>query len=115
MSGDLGITMDDFADGEVISFDPATGIRVTKYRIDDKSYALKTEYLFGKRLLDVNAEDRADAAGTGWGDGRIIGRIPLNILHDEQIGLMDAIRNYDQRFLTRFLDDNPALKTRDRI
>jgi hypothetical protein len=111
----FGLTMDDFADGEVISFDPNTGIRVTKYRIDDKSYALKTEYLYGKKLLDVNAEDRADAAGTRWGDGRIIGRIPINILQDEQIGLMDAIRQYDGDYLTKFLNDNPALKTRDRI
>lgn len=115
MDNGLGLTMDDFADGEVMSFDPLTGIRVTKYRIDDKTFALKTEYLYGKQILDVNAEDRANAAGTGWGDGRVIGRIPLNILNDENIGLMDSIRNYDQAYLTKFLNDNPKLKTRDRL
>lgn len=115
MASDFDLTMDDFADGEIISFDPVTGIRVTKYRIDDKHFALKTEYLYGKKLLDMNAEDRANAAGTRWGEGKIIGRIPMNILHDENIGLMDSIKNYDGAYLTKFLNDNPRLKTRDKI
>jgi hypothetical protein len=112
---DLGITMNDFADGEVISYDHLTGQRVTKYRIDDNTYALKTEYLHTQKMLDANARDRSHQAGTGWGNGRIIGRIPMNILHDENLGLMDAVRAYDGAYLDKFLNDNPALKTRDRI
>lgn len=112
---DLALTVDDYADGEVIFHNPMTGERVTKYRIDDNTYALKREYYRTQELLDACAEDRAASLNTRWGDGRIIGRIPMNILQDDQIGLMDAIKNYDDGFLTRFLQDNPALKTRDRI
>jgi len=112
---DLGITADDLPDGAILKWDPVTGIRVRKVRIDDASYALVTEQLMTQAFLDLAHEERMDSAGTSWGDGKIIGRLPLNILTDEGIGLMDAIRNYDDAFLGRFLNANPALKTRDRI
>lgn len=112
---DLGITMSDFAHGEIVYVCPQTGARVRKLNIDDKSYALRWEIPYTQALLDANAEDRANQAGTGWGNGRMIGRIPINLIQDEAVGLHDAIRNYDGKFIAKFLEDNPALKTRDRI
>lgn len=112
---DAGFSAHDLPDGAVLKWDPVTGIRVRKVNIDDKSYALVTEQHYTQAFKDVAAEERAESFNTSWGDGKVIGRLPLNILHDENIGLMDAIRNYDDAFLTKFLNDNPALKTRDRI
>lgn len=115
MMPDADFSADDLPDGAVLKWDPVTGIRVRKVNIDATSYALVTEQLLTQAFKDAAHDDRMDSAGTSWGDGRIIGRLPLNILHDENIGLMDAIRNYDDDYLTKFLNDNPALKTRDRI
>lgn len=111
----LGLSADDYADGEVISHDPATGITKRIYHIDDKHYLIKTEYPFTQAMLDACAEDRAESAGTRWGDGKIIGRIPFHVLTDNDLGIMDAIKNHDDRFVTRFFEENPRLKTRDRI
>lgn len=113
--GGLELTADDFRDGEVVHHDPATGITKHIYRIDDKTYAVKTVYPYTQEMLAACAEDRANSVGTRWGDGKIVGRIPLHLLTDPNIGLMDAIRNYDDAYIGRFLEDNPALKTRDRI
>lgn len=112
---DFGINADDFADGEVVFSDPIQGIRVTKYNIDANSYALKTEYLHAEALLSQCADDRSLSAGTRWGDGKIIGRLPFNILTDENIGLMDAIRENDGQYVQKFLTENPRLMTRDKI
>jgi hypothetical protein len=112
---DFGMSAHDLPDGAILKWDPVTGIRVRKVNVDENSYMLVTEQHYTKALLDANAEDRANSFNTGWGDGRIVGRIPLNILTDENIGLMDAIKNYDDNFISKFLESNPALKTRDRI
>jgi hypothetical protein len=112
---DLGINADDYADGEVVYHDPITGMRVTKYRIDDNTYALKREFPLTQQFLDACADDRAASSGTRWGDGKIVGRIPMHLLHDENLGLGDALRAGDTSYLGRFLEENPKLKTRDRI
>jgi hypothetical protein len=115
IGGTSELTHDDFLDGEVVSYDPFTGVKITKYRIDDNTYALKKEYPHKHALIDANTEDRNNSIGTRWGDGQMIGRLPMHILQDENTGLMDAMRNYDDDFVRKFFRDNPALTTRDKI
>lgn len=109
------LTADDFANGEVIFHDPVTGVRYTKFDIDDKHYAIRKEYPLTQELLDTNAEDRSNSFGTRWGEGKIIGRVPLHLLQDENVGLGEALKNHDDAFVRRFLNENSKLKTRDRI
>jgi hypothetical protein len=115
MIDNLGLSHDDFQNGEVVSYDPFTGLKVTKFRIDDNSYVLKKEYPSTSALIDANTEDRNNSIGTNWGTGQTIARIPNHFLFDENIGLIDALKNDDEKFVRKFLNDNPALKTRDKI
>ena len=109
------IHADEVPDGEVVHWDPHTGTKVTKYQIDANSYALKREYYMEEALLAKNAEDRADSHNTGWGDGRIIGRIPSHLLMDRDTAVSQATRAGDQKFVKKFFEENPKLKIRDKI
>lgn len=115
MTQPFELSSDDYADGEVIYYDPFTGVKHTKYRIDDKTYAIKKEYPATQALLDANAIDRSHSFGTKWGDGRIIGRLPTHFMDDENLGLSEAIKNHDDKYIFKFLNDNPAFKTRDNL
>ena len=115
MSDNFILSADDYADGEVIYHDPVSGVKHTKYRIDDQTYAIKKEYPATQQLLDANADDRSHSFGTRWGDGRIIARLPPHLLHDEQNGLRAAIVNHDEKYITKYLNENSAFKTRDKI
>lgn len=111
------INADDFAHGEVIYHDPLTGVKFTKYDIDDTHYAIKREYPadMAQMFVDANAEDRAHQVGTRWGDGKIVGRIPLAMLSDPDLGISEAIKQHDSKWLAKLLSENPKFKTRDKI
>jgi hypothetical protein len=115
MNQKFDLCADDYADGEVIYYDPTTGVKHTKYNIDDKTYAIKKEYPATQEMLDANARDRSNSFGTKWGEGRIIGRLPMHLMDDENLGLSQALSNHDEKYLMKFLNDNPAFKTRDKI
>lgn len=109
------LTVGHLADGEVIYDDPVLGIRKTAYKIDEKHTAIKTEYYMVDQLLDANAQDRANQAGTNWGEGKIIGRVPFHLLHDKENGLMKAFEQKDDDYIRRYLNENSKFKTRDKI
>ncbi len=114
-SDDLGLTMDDFAHGEVVYHEPLTGETVTKYNIDDKHYALKRTYPRRQELIDACAVDRANQAGTRRGDGKIIGRIPFTLLQTTRSGSWTPSATTTASSSASFLDDNPALRRETRF
>lgn len=65
--------------------------------------------------IEENTAFRNDAS-KGWaGDYHRIASIPLGILHDEKLGLMEATRQNDQKYLSKWLNDadNRAWRTKD--
>lgn len=64
------------------------------------------------------AENQAirNMASKAWkGDYHLIASVPLNLLHDENIGLMEASRQGDDAYLSKWLNDpdNRAWRTKE--
>jgi hypothetical protein len=77
----------------------------------DGSVTYRTDYAVDD-TLEANREMR-NAAATGWkGDLHLVASIPLGIYNDK---LREAIRQDDQAYFRRFLNDadNRALRTKD--
>jgi hypothetical protein len=82
-----------------------------RYRcvIDDNgSYALKTEFIGEERLIADNQELLNDSYGKRFGDGRVVARIPLNVLYSEQSEIAKKMREGDEDHLRWWLNHEQA-------
>lgn len=77
----------------------------------DGETIVRREWKGTDKLLDLAAQERTDNAGKNWGDGRIIGRVPMNLYYAS--GLAEAARQRDDKFIRRFWNDldNRKLRT----
>ena len=96
---------------ELLEFDPATGRTLWKY-FDGEKIIFSTRYP-ANSLIKSNAESRAHFAGQRHGDWSRVASIPLNVAHDS--GLVEAMSQHDDKFISRFLNDgsNRAWRTRE--
>ncbi|MBO6507978.1 MAG: hypothetical protein JJ979_05765 [Roseibium sp.] len=96
--------------GEVLSVDPISGTRKVYYDIDEKHGAIVTERYLDDEILARNAEERAANAGSRFGDMQKIAAIPEALAYEN---LMPAIRQYDEEYIRRWLNDpdNAAFRT----
>lgn len=100
-------------DWTLLKWDPVTGKTVWTMEEDGKVH-VRTDYPVAK-MLEQNAEAR-NAASAGWsGDWHRVASVPLNLLWDDNTGLMDAHLQGDDRFLKRWLNDsdNVAFRTKE--
>lgn len=100
-------------DWELISYDYATGRSVWSY-FDGEKTTIRTDYPVEATIAE-NAAIR-NAAQKAWkGDYHLVASIPLNILHDENAGLMKAHSEGDDKYVSRWLNDsdNSAWRTKE--
>lgn len=100
-------------DWELFEWDPVTGRTVWIMEDGDKTH-VRTDYPVAN-LVRQNAEQR-NMAQRGWsGDWHHIASTPLNLLHDESLGLIEALDQGDDKYLSRFLNDsdNAAWRTKE--
>lgn len=78
---------------------------------EDGQTIVRREWKGTDKLLDQAAQERSDNAGKNWGEGRIIGRVPMNLYYAS--GLAEAARQRDDKFIKRFWNDidNRHLRT----
>lgn len=89
-------------DWKLVEDDPIRGIRRFRMDIDEKHAVQRTEYYRTEQLLTHNANDRAETAGKGWGDGQLVARIPLNLAWQE---LAQPLIAGDEKYVNRWLND----------
>lgn len=97
---------------ELFSWDPQTGRTVWIMEEDGKTH-VRTDYPV-QSILDANAA-RRNATPDGWkGDWHHVASVPLNLLHDENVGLHKAFQQGDDKHISRFLNDpdNAAWRTK---
>lgn len=99
----------------LVSDDPILGKRVYRLDLDDNYAVHRTEYYRINELIDANAEDGAALRGQSWGDGQLVARIPVTKLFNPETGLIDALREGDDRYLNRWLNDgdNRAFRVKE--
>lgn len=103
----------------LISDDPIAGKRMYGIEVHDDAIGdcivYRTEYYRINALTDANSEQAANMVGQGWGDGKVVARLPMTMLFDESNGLMQAFREGDDKFINRWLNDgeNRAFRVKE--
>lgn len=94
-------------DWKIFSRDPDG--TVTYFLDNGDSWILRTETPIDD-LIEDNRQNLNDSAGSRWGDGKVVARVPMNMFFDK---LAEPIKQRDRKFIKRFLNDgdNAALRT----
>jgi hypothetical protein len=71
---------------------------------------IKTEHKGTDKLLEDNQRIYNENAGKRWGDGQVVGSVPMNLYF--QSGLAEANKQRDIRFIRRWWDDPDHRKFR---
>lgn len=85
--------------------------RVYEYDNGDGTFVHCKQWLNSDKMIDGIAEQRANNAGQRWGDGQVVGRIPLNLYYSS--GFAEASKQRDLRWMRQFYRDHSKLKTFD--
>jgi len=76
--------------------------------LDGTRYVMKTEYLADEALIAQNQQDLHDSQTKRFGDGKVIARVPLNVLFDRTTQIMEKLREGDRDHLKWFLNSEAA-------
>jgi hypothetical protein len=86
----------------LVRSDPVSGMKVYIQDLGDGRTAIK-KVMPADSILESAAADRSMNAGRRWGDGRVIGTVPLELYFGT--GYADAKANQDTTWLKRFWND----------
>lgn len=75
---------------------------------DHGSVAFKTEYIADDKLISDNQQHFNDSYGRRFGDGRVVARIPLNVLFSQQSEISRRIKEGDDDHLKWWLNAERA-------
>lgn len=75
--------------------------------------AWRTQYLADDLLQKANTEEYNDSETKRWGDGRVVARVPLNVLYDPKNQLIEKMREGDRDHMKWWLNnpDNTPFRT----
>lgn len=73
---------------------------------ENGSMALKTEYLAEKKLIEHNQQEFNDSYGKRFGDGKVVARIPLNVLYGSENQIAEKLREGDDEHIRWFLNSD---------
>ena len=104
----------DYAGWELFDSCAVTGIVRYRKAIGDGMWLQRTEYPHTEALFNINHEELMQNQGTSWGDGKVVGRIPMNVLFNDKLGLSDAVADGDDAYVNKWLyhGDNAKFRTR---
>jgi hypothetical protein len=93
----------------LVRSDPITGMKVYIQDMGDGRTAIK-KVMPVDPILESAAADRSNNAGRKWGDGQVIGTVPLELYFST--GYADAKKNGDTAWLKRFWNNGDHKKLR---
>ena len=91
-------------DWELVTWDPVTRKSTWKLEQDGK-ITFRTDQPVDQLIAD-NTAVRNASAGNAFGDYTKVASIPLNVLWDDNIGLMKAHNQGDDKYVSRWLNDS---------
>lgn len=96
---------------ELLSYDPRTGKSTWRKEEPNGGYSLRSDQPVDS-LIEQNTLVR-NTQGKMGGDWVKVASIPANIVWDSNLGLMEAFRQDDDKYINRFLNDgdNRAWRT----
>lgn len=93
-------------DWEVFEVTPE--YRRSRLWLDDKSYIVRTEYLGEEELIALNQQELAESEGKRFGDGKVVARVPLNMLFGNETEIAAKLREGDRDHLRWWLNSEKA-------
>ena len=97
------------ADWLLVRSDPISGMKVYIQDLGDGRTAIR-KVMPVDPILESAAADRSNNAGKRWGEGQIIGTVPLELYFST--GYAEAKQNHDTAWLKRFWNDGNHKKLR---
>ena len=97
-------------DWELFDWEPHTG-RTTWRLYDGEKETFRIDYPV-ENIVRENGEQYNDHSGARWDGGRRVASIPLNVFHDENVGLDKAHLEGDEKYLAKWLNDGDNVKFR---
>lgn len=76
--------------------------------LEGNQYVMKTEYLADAQLVEENKYLFDESQGQRFGEGQVVGRIPLNVLYSSQHQIMEKLREGDRDHLKWWLNSEHA-------
>lgn len=95
----------DSAAWTLVSHNPDLGTKVYHLDLGNGQIVQRTEYYMDAALVEQNKALLNESEGQGWGDGRVVARIPMSVLFDPN-GLGAALQNNDDPYVKKFLNDS---------
>lgn len=89
-------------------FEVTPEYRRSRLWIDDESYIVRTEYLGEETLIAANQESFNDSQTKRFGDGKVVGRVPLNMLFGSETELSRKLKEGDRDHLKWWLNSEQA-------
>jgi len=89
-------------------------VRYVWKRWDGQTLHIRKDYPVDN-IIQANAVERNASQGRRFGEMTKVASIPVGLLYDEKLGLNEAFRQQDDKYLRRFLNDsdNQAFRTRE--
>jgi hypothetical protein len=110
MSTTLEPALDPQNPGEWVLVEDTPDFRRYELDVGDGTLIRRTEHKHTEALLEANARARASNAGKRWGDGQVVGSIPMNLYYSS--GMAEASKQRDKTFQKRFWNDLDHRKLR---
>ena len=99
----------DIHGGDWEVFEVTPEYRRSRLWLDDTRYIQRTEYLAEDTLIESNRQSFDESQGKRFGDGKIVARIPLNILYGSKSEVAKKLKEGDSDHLRWFLNrDGPG-------
>jgi hypothetical protein len=76
--------------------------------LPDGKQVIKTEFLADDELIEDNKRLYNESEGKRWGDGQVVGRIPLNVLYSSQHQIVEKLQEGDRDHIKWWLNSEHA-------
>jgi hypothetical protein len=70
--------------------------------------AERTQYLADETLQRANTQEFNDSDGKKWGDGKVVARLPMNVLFDPANQIAKKLKEGDRDHMTWWLNSDAA-------
>ena len=98
----------DIHGGDWEVFEVTPHYRRSRLWISDDQYIMRTEFLADEELVEQNRQAFNDSHGKRFGDGKIVARVPLNMLYGSKTEIAKKLREGDSDHLRWWLNRDDA-------
>lgn len=89
----------------LVAHNPDLGTKTYHLDLGNGQIVERREYYMDAELVEQNKALLNESEGQGWGNGRVVARVPMSVLFDPN-GLGGALQNNDDAYVKKFLNNS---------